>query len=117
MVKKFLMAALITVSAILVLAFFSYPSFTLIISDPAIRKAWQTCYSVSAENRMACYEKLALEQNNPDICWLTGPSTDDACMQTVFKVSKDPDICSRISKPGVKLLCEEYLQKASPITK
>ena len=117
MVKKILAAALITVSAILALAFFVYPPFRLVISDPVIRKAWLTCHSVSAENRVACYEKLASEQSNPDICWLTGPSIDDGCMQTVFKASKDPDICSRISKPGVKLLCEEYFQKASTVTK
>jgi hypothetical protein len=117
MVKKLVVAALITVSAFLALAFFVYPRFRLIISDPAIRKAWLTCHSESAENRAACYGKHALEQNDPDICWLTGPSIDDACMQTVFKASKDPDICSHISKPGVKFLCEEYFQKASTVTK
>jgi hypothetical protein len=117
MVKKILIAAPIAVSAILALAFFVYPSLRLIISDPVIRKAWLTCHSVSAENRAACYEKRALEQSNPDICWLAGPSIDDACMQTVFKASNDPDICSHISKPGVKLLCEEYFQKASTVTK
>jgi hypothetical protein len=117
MVKKILMAALIAVSAILALAAVFYPPFRLIISDPVIRQAWLTCYSVSADNRVACYEKLALEQSDPDICWLTGPSIDDACMQAVFKASKDPDICSHISKPGVKLLCEEYFQKPSMLTK
>jgi hypothetical protein len=117
MAKKVVMAALITVPAILALAVFVYPPFSLIISDPVICKAWLTCYSVSAENRVACYEKLALEQSDPDICWLTGPSVDDACMQTVFKASKDPDICGHISKPGVKVLCEEYFQKASTVTK
>lgn len=117
MTKKLLWASLVIVFTILIYTLATYPPVKLVISDPAIRKAWQACRSVPAEARMACYEKLAVEQSNPDICWLVGPAIDDACMETVFKESKDPTICNRISKPGVKTLCEQFFQKASTVVK
>jgi hypothetical protein len=117
MAKKLFWVSFAVLAVIFILLFVTYPPIKLITSDPALRKAWQACHSAPSETRMACYEKLAVEQDNPDICWLTGPSIDDACMETVFKSSKDPDICSRITKPGVKTLCEEYFQKLSTVTK
>jgi hypothetical protein len=117
MVKKLAWAATVILAVIFILLLVTYPPLKLIVSDRALRKAWRACHSLPAEHRLVCYEELAVEQNNPDICWLTGPSTDDACMENVFKSSKDPNICSRITKPGVKALCEEYFQKLSTVTK
>ena len=117
MAMKLCLSIFALVIAALIFIVVTYPSFRLIISDPAMRKAWQTCHSMAAENRAPCYQKLAIEQSNPDICWLIGPSIDDACMQSVFEASGDSSICSRISKPGVKALCEEHFRKAFDVAK
>lgn len=116
MAKKSLLLGLVIILAV-VYMLATNPPFKFVVSDPEVREAWQICRSVPAEARLACYEKLAVEQDNPDVCWLAGPSVDDACMQTVFEKSKDPNICSRISKPGVKILCEQYFRKASLVVK
>jgi len=105
------LAFVLAIVSIVVILRFIFPRYEKLLTDPQVRAAWEVCKSQAIEDRYGCFERSAVQTQNPDICWLVGATQDDWCMQSVYERSEDKEICEQISKIGVRRLCEEHFEK------
>ncbi len=112
MKRNFLIIAfLLVIVSLAIILIFIFPRYGDLLTDPQVRAAWEVCKPLAIEDQIECFERNAVQTQNPDICWLVGAAQDDWCMQSVYEMSKDKEICEQISKIGVRNLCEEHFEK------
>jgi hypothetical protein len=112
MKKVFQLVIFASILTIIIIVFilFAVPRVRYIAFDNEVRSAWINCNPEKAHNEYECYEAMAINLENPNICWLAGANQDDWCMQSVFEASSNPEICDRIPKDGVRELCRLYFR-------